>query len=89
MEKICDKLLVFKDKKIERYEYGLKEYLSRKNDKKSHVNLNNKKHDEECRILIDNRITYVLSQLSICRKDSKEYNDLEKEYEELLKEKNL
>ena len=89
MEKICDKLLVFKDKKIERYEYGLKEYLSRKNDKKSHVNLNNKKHDEECRILIDNRITYVLSQLSICRKDSKEYNDLEKEYEESLKEKNL
>lgn len=91
MEKVCHKLLVFKDKKINRYEYGLKEYFKREEHKSCNKNKNSneKKHEEEHRILIDNRITYVLSQLSMCKKDSEEYKEFEKEYNDLLKEKKL
>lgn len=52
MEKTCDKLLVFNNNKITRYEYGLTEYLNLKSHSMSKVNeeKNNrekKKHSSE------------------------------------------
>lgn len=90
MEKICDKLLVFKDKRITRYEYGLEEYL-KSQEKSSGISrgeCNNKRNKEETRMLLESRISSVLSSLCMCSKDSREYEELEKEYNRLLKEKN-
>lgn len=40
-------------------------------------------------ILLDSRISYVLSKLSICKKDSDEYKDFEREYNDLIKKQKL
>ena len=88
MEKVCDKLLVFENKKIKRYEYGLKEYLLKSDNKGSNEKID-EKNNKEHKMLIESRITYILSRLSICRKDRQEYKDLEREYKELIQQKKL
>ncbi len=75
MEKVCNKLLVFENKEIKRYEYGLKDYLDHKEHEKSANNSKVNNNVKEQQILLDSRISYVLSKLSICKKDSDEYKD--------------
>lgn len=87
MEKICDRLLVFKDKKIARYEYGLAEYL-KSQEKYSRNSADECRSKEEDRMLLESRISCVLSSLCMCSRGSREYEELEKEYNALLKEKN-
>ncbi|WP_294407406.1 ABC-F family ATP-binding cassette domain-containing protein [uncultured Clostridium sp.] len=88
MEKICDKLLVFKDKRIARYEYGLEEYLKSK-EKSSGISRDKSRNTEEKKMLLESRISCVLSALCMCSQGSREYKELEKEYNELLKQKNM
>lgn len=91
MEKTCDKLLVFDNNKITRYEYGLTEYLNLKSHSMSKVNeeKNNreKKEAQQRKLLIDNRITCVLSELSQCISESEKYKKLEEEYKKLIEER--
>lgn len=96
MEKICDKLLVFEDKKIIRYEYGLREYLEyiernkvkNKSNSKVKNKIDNKSKDEnvfkESKMLLDNKIAYIIGALSQCNPGSEEYIKLDKEYTELI-----
>ena len=96
MEKICDKLLVFEDKKIIRYEYGLREYLEyiernkvkNKSNSKVKNKIDNKSKDEnvfkESKMLLDNKIDYIIGALSQCNPGSEEYIKLDKEYTELI-----
>lgn len=97
LEKICDKLLVFNNNKIMRYEYGIDEYLNRidqnKNNKINHKKKKDKdkkiKDELEEKILLENKISYILSCLSSSKIGSDEYNRLDKEYVELIKLKRL
>ena len=96
MEKICDKLLVFEDKKIIRYEYGLREYLEyiernkvkNKSNSKVKNKIDNKSKDEnvfkESKMFLDNKIAYIIGALSQCNPGSEEYIKLDKEYTELI-----
>ena len=84
MEKICDKLLVFENKEIKRYEYNFSEYLEKISEKKE-----KKINRAEENLIIDNRITCIISELSITNKDSVRYKELEKQYNELLNKRKL
>ena len=81
MEKICNKLLVFDNKEIKRYEYNFSEYLEKINEKNEKKNIS--RAEEE--LIIDNRITCIISELSMINKDSMRYKELEKQYNELIK----
>ena len=81
MEKICNKLLVFDNKDIKRYEYNFSEYLEKINEKNEKKNIS--RAEEE--LIIDNRITCIISELSMINKDSVRYKELEKQYNELIK----
>ena len=81
MEKICDKLLVFDNKEIKRYEYNFNEYLEKINEKNEKKNMNRAEEN----LIIDNRITCIISELSMINKDSVRYKELEKQYNELIK----
>ena len=81
MEKICNKLLVFDNKEIKRYEYNFSEYLEKINEKNEKKNIS--RAEEE--FIIDNRTTCIISELSMINKDSVRYKELEKQYNELIK----
>ena len=84
LEKICDKLLVFNNKKIIRYEYGIHEYLNNiEKNKKKYKDKKSKNKLEE-KILLENKITYILSCLSSCTIGSEEYKRLDEEYNSLI-----
>lgn len=88
LEKICDKLLVFDNKKITRYEYGIHEYLNRIEEKKKSEKDKKNKNILEEKILLENKITYILSCLSNCAVGSDEYKKLDEEYNKLITWKN-
>ena len=83
IEKVCNKLLVFENNNITRFEYGISEYLSKKKNKfiskKSHAN-----HNKEDKMILDNKITCVIGKLSLCKPGSEEYIELENEYNKLI-----
>ena len=81
MEKICNKLLVFDNKEIKRYEYNFSEYLEKINEKNEKKNISRAEEN----LIIDNRITCIISELSMINKDSVRYKELEKQYNELIK----
>lgn len=82
LDKICNKLLVFKDKKISRCEYGLSDYLERNNTNRKKV------ISEEDQMILNNKITCILSKLALCKVDREEYIKLDEEYKRLIKIKN-
>ena len=86
LEKICNKLLIFENKSIKRCEYGFAEYLDKK--KEQAENNANKKLAEE-KIILDNKLAYIIGQLSTLNKESQEYKKLAEEYTEILKLKRI
>lgn len=86
LEKICNKLLVFENKSIKRCEYGFAEYLNKK--KEQAENNANKKLAEE-KIILDNKLAYIIGQLSTLNKESQEYKKFAEEYTEILKLKRI
>lgn len=87
LEKLCDKLLVFENEKITRYEYGLKEYLLKQKQfsEGKTKNLNSCKKQLEEKMVIENKIAYLLGKMSMLSKEADEYKVFEREYEETLK----
>lgn len=81
MDKVCNKLLVFDNKEIKRYEYNFSEYLEKINEKNEKKNISRAEEN----LIIDNRITCIISELSMINKDSVRYKELEKQYNELIK----
>lgn len=79
LQTICNKLLVFNDKKILRVEYNLNEYLEqqKKVDKPS-------KNKLEQKMLIENELAYIIGELSKISKDSAKYKELDQRYNKLL-----
>lgn len=81
LKKVCDKLLVFKDKKIFRYEGGIDEYLNKNQEKK-------KESSKEEIMILENKISSTLGKLCLVAVGSKEYVELDLEYKELIKKLN-
>ena len=82
LEKICEKLLVFQDRKIQRFEMNFQEYLERT---KSKVGKGGEHSAEMLRI--ENQIVEILSRLSLAVPESAEYVDLDKAFQNLLTKK--
>lgn len=82
LERICDILLVFKDKKVKRVEYGFKEYLEKMKKEKD------TKNQAEENLIIENRIAYILGELSKYSPDNPKYHQLDLEFKNLIKQKN-
>jgi len=87
LEKICNKLLVFDNNQIFRFESGLVDYL-----KKESIQDNVARDDgltrEEARMIIETRITEVLGRLSGLEPDTPEYQELDVEFKKLIEERN-
>ena len=84
LEKICDKLLIFNNKKIIRYEYGIYEYLNNAEKNKKKDKDKKRKNELEEKILLETKITYILSCLSSCTIGSEKYKKLDDEYNKLI-----
>lgn len=82
LEKISNKLLVFEDKKIKRVETGLQEYRKSTQKRES-----NKQIREEQLMIINNRITAILGELSLLVPSDERYKKLDKEYKNLIVQK--
>jgi macrolide transport system ATP-binding/permease protein len=80
LERICDKLLVFQDNKINRLESNFKDYLEKE--------MNNKKDKKQLsaneKLVIDNRIAYIIGELSKYSPEDLEYKKLDLEFKELI-----
>lgn len=94
IENLCNCLLVFKDNKIKKIlgdprEHFDKIYVKEKeNIFKSNKNqINHLKDAKDKKMLIENEISYVLGELSRLSKDSKEYNDMDKKFKDLINDK--
>ena len=87
LERLCNKLLVFKAGTIKRLEYGLREYIDRQesSSRKQEVS----RSLEEERLLLDNKIALVLGDLCSCKKDTEEYKELDQKYIELTTRRRL
>lgn len=84
MEKLCDKVLVFKEGKVNRYEGSYKDFLTRKEEKPKE---NAQKEQEMTLLQIENQIAAVLGQLSVVKKESSEYEELDETFKHLLQQK--
>jgi len=81
LERICDKLLVFEDEKIKRIECSLKEYLEKTKKEKSDKDQANEK------LIIENRIAYIIGELTKYTPEDLEYHKLDSEFNDLVKRK--
>ena len=77
MNSICDKMLVFKNRRIQRVEKKLDEYL--KSCEKDNVRI-----DKEKLMIIENDIACVLGRLSLSEEGSDEYKELDKKFKYLI-----
>ncbi|WP_035424699.1 ribosomal protection-like ABC-F family protein [Bacillus sp. UNC438CL73TsuS30] len=80
LNKICDKLLVFENQKIQRLEMKPEEYL---NKEKTTENVSKK----EALMVIENRLATVLGELSLLDQSHPNYVQLDCEFKELLAQK--
>jgi len=81
MERICDRMLVFEEHKLLRLEYGFKEYLSRCNNNIDRIKYNTK----EEKLVMENRLAYLIGELSKYTPKDPEYRKLDLEFKELIK----
>lgn len=83
LERICDKLIVFEDEKVKRLECNFREYIEKVKIDKSDKVMGNEN------IIIENRIAYILGELSKYTPDDSEYHKLDAEFFDLVKRKKL
>jgi macrolide transport system ATP-binding/permease protein len=85
LEKTCDKLLVFADGKIQNVESGFKEYLEKAELKKT-APMGNRDHQEE-QMIVENRIAFLLGEISRHSPGDSEYEALDLEFKQLIVQK--
>lgn len=91
LEQLCDKLLVFENQIIRRYEYGIREYLERKEQKQvaqDEAHRKEMKSNKEDKMLLENEIAYIIGQLSREKQETPMYEELDDKYQELIKKRN-
>ncbi|GKX29836.1 ABC transporter ATP-binding protein [Vallitalea longa] len=88
LEKLCNKVLVFEDGKINRKEESFTDYMTKKEKKTNSINMPEDKNYKEKLIIINNRIAKVLGELSISSEQEERYMSLDREFQDLIKQKN-
>jgi macrolide transport system ATP-binding/permease protein len=88
LEKICDKLLVFEEKRIRRFESGLADYLKQDNRSDDSEVSSDGLTEEEARMILENKISEVLGKLSQLEAGTPEYQQLDVEFKELITRRN-
>ncbi|MGD6871907.1 ribosomal protection-like ABC-F family protein [Sutcliffiella horikoshii] len=80
IEKLCDKLLVIENNRIKRVETGIKEYEESKGAQVS----SSEKETREKLAILEARITELLGKISMLKRDSQEYSDIDNELLKLM-----
>ncbi|WP_336785613.1 ribosomal protection-like ABC-F family protein [Paenibacillus sp. MMO-177] len=83
MDKICTKLLVFQDGIIKRIESGYEAFREREHSMHAAGEKNEQQLEEE-KLVISNRIVFVLAELSMLKPTDIRYAELDEEYKQLL-----
>ncbi|PMC35257.1 ABC transporter ATP-binding protein [Bacillus sp. UMB0899] len=86
LQHVCDKLLVFEDKKIKRVEMSIEEYEKKRNTPNK-TSLSNEKEVEEELLRVNTKISEILGELSLLTPDSDKYVGLDKAFQNLIKKK--
>lgn len=86
LEQTCDKMLVFSNGKIQKVEVGFEEYKAQTDQKKTAAK-DNKEELNEQRMIIENRIAYLLGEISKFKPGDSKYESLDQEFKQLIKQK--
>ncbi len=78
MNKLCDKLLVFEDKKIKRLEKSLTEYLKKPEPVSE---------SKEDLLVLQNKITALLGEISLLTREDPKYSEIDQKLAALMKRK--
>jgi macrolide transport system ATP-binding/permease protein len=83
LQQVCDYLLIFEEKKITRFEGKIEDYLIKKDIDKNQVD-----HTATQELLLlETKISRVLSDISRYKPEDVEYEALDKEYRELIQQR--
>jgi macrolide transport system ATP-binding/permease protein len=83
MEKVCNQMLVFKERQIRRVEGGLSDYLGQAAACAHSVHQH--RDGKEERLLLETRMARVISELSQYKPDDPRFIELDQEYKELIR----
>ena len=86
LEKTCDQLLVFAEGKIRKVESGFKAYMEKLELEKG-APRNDKGQMQEQKMIIENRLAFLIGELSRYIPGDSQYEALDLEFKELMKEK--
>lgn len=86
IDKICTKLLVFQGGGIKRIESGYEAFRDRRQSIHAAAEMNEQQLEED-RLVIANRIAFVLGELSLLKPTDVRYAELDEEYKQLLARK--
>ncbi|QHA90686.1 ribosomal protection-like ABC-F family protein [Bacillus sp. N1-1] len=86
LEKMCDRLLVFEDQRVKRVEMNLSDFRSRTKEKSSFVS---SKKDEEQKMLLDNEISALISEISLLLPGDEKLAELDSRLKVLVEKKRL
>ena len=82
LDKVCDRMLVFEQQHIQRVEGQLTACLSRPAREKREETVNS---SQEERLLVETQMARVLSELSLLKLEDPRYQELDREYQDLLR----
>lgn len=88
LEKVCNQLLIFDNQKIRRIEGNFEYYMNQKHKAPSDGESESLSKDEEL-LLLDTKISRVLSELSQRKPGEPEYLALDQEYMQLIRQRNI
>lgn len=86
LDQVCDHMLVFEGQQVRRIEGQLTDYLSKRRE---YSKTDPAKASAEERLILETRMSRVLSELSLLKPDSPEYAALDQEYKELLRQRSM
>ncbi|MDP5276774.1 ABC-F family ATP-binding cassette domain-containing protein [Chengkuizengella axinellae] len=89
LEKICDKLLIFKDDKVQKVESGYKEYSEKVQEVEKQPDSKTQENILEEKMVIENRLLNIIGELGRLNPSDLEYQALDEEYNKLTKRKKL
>ena len=84
LEKMCDRLFVFEDQRVKRVEMNLSDFRSRTKEKSS---LASSKKNEEQKMLLDNEISALISEISLLLPGDEKLAELDSRLEMLFEKK--
>ena len=91
LETLCNRLLVFENQKIRRFEYKLQEYLQKQSQKETTIEQKDRKKIDQMsktdKMLLENQIACIIGQLSLEKPGTTSYEALDSKYKELIEQK--